>query len=401
MVEPNPLANAGTWQTLQKADAGPDTGASSALLETTPSGTTPTASVRDELNTSVHTIRQFISEHAATGHQRADALKALDQYSQTRVSANIGQLHPLTAGENRKNLSLFADQLANPRIPMDKKMGVALALAQGLGVCHEGETLNILDCTQQLVSQQSGLAAKLTSAKNALIEQNLLLLVKQENPHTQAMEIHHVQALKNHVASQWGLPVIQDRYATTAFQQRAGDMASALLAQTVTAKALVNQIADDLCQALINISGMDLQAGAPSDQLKTEPLRRAIQAEFGEHIELAHCLTFNDDYSEVQLKPAAEIELHLLHAIQKLGALPADTNLNHLSTEPLRNAADVIKTLSHLRNELVQPKSQGVCIPANIWFGNGFKLHQKREDEEKRKQVKHVLIHPGTLKYAP
>lgn len=378
----NPLANADTWQQLHTANSGLNTEAVNVNAASLSS-----SEARTHLNTSIQTIRQFLSDHAATGPQRANALNALDQYSKTRIHVRDSNLHPLTVGENRKNLALFASQLSNPTIPVERKIGAALALSDGLGVCHEGETLNILDCTQKLITQQNGMAAKLTSAKNNLIEQNLLLLVKQENPHTEAMEIHHVQALKNHVASHWGLPMVQDRYATTAFQRQAGDMANALLHETVTAQALASHITDELSQALVNVSGLNLQEGAPSSELRTEPLRRAIQAEFGEHIDLEQCLEFNDDYSSVKLKDPQDIQLHVLDAFKKLGALPADTDLKQLHLEPTRRAQDVIKNLSHLRKEFVPPKTSGGHIALPIWFGSGFKHTQQTEKEKREKQL--------------
>lgn len=378
----NPLANADTWQQLHTANTGLNTGALN-----TDAASRSSCTARDELNTSIHTIRQFVSDHAATGPQRANALNALDQYSKTRINATQSDLHPLTATENRKNLSLFASQLNNPTIPMERKIGAALALTEGLGVCPEGETLNILDCTQKLITQQSGMAAKLVSAKNQLLEQNLLLLVKQENPHTKEMEIHHVQALKNHVAHQWGMPVIQDIYATTSFQHQAGDMASALLNETVTAQALASQVTDDLSQALINLSGMDLRQGAPSSELRTEPLRRAIQAEFGEHIDLEHCLEFSDDYSTVKLKDASDIRLHVLQAFKALGALPANTDLNQINAQKPRNTHDVMKTISHLRNEPVRRAPSGISIPIHVWFGHGLTQHQQEEQDKKKKTM--------------
>ncbi len=378
----NPLANADTWQQLHTANSGSNTDAVNVNA-----ASMSLALARDELSTSIQTIRQFVSDHAATGPQRANALNALDQYSKTRVQVRDSQLHPLTASENRKNLTLFASQLKNPAIPIERKIDAAMALSDGLGVCHEGETLNILDCTQQLITEQNGMVAKLTSAKNKFIEQNLLLLVKQENPHTEKMEIHHVQALKNHVASQWGLPVIQDRYATTAFQRQAGDMASALLNETVTAQALASHITDELSQALINISGVNLQEGAPSSELRTEPLRRAIHAEFGEHINLEQCLEFNDDYSVVKLKAPLDIQLHVLNAFKQLGALPGDTDLKSLQTEKTPNANEVIKTLSHLRKEFVYPKSSGLRVLDQVWFGSRITLRQEAEEVKKKKNT--------------
>lgn len=278
-----------------------------------------------QLNGSVQGIRKFIAKHAPAGAGRQEALGNLQHYVNTKVNCHPGSLSTLTINENRRNLYLFAQQLNNPEIPTDHKLAMALNLAKGLGVCTEGETLNILDSTQQLCNRQQGLPGLLVKTKNQLVEQHLQQLVKHEdalhlpNQLASAMEIHHVQALKNHAAGQWGLTVQKDRYATAAYQAQTGHMASTLLAQTITPAVLANHVAEQLEQALISQTAPGLREGMPVELLKTEPLRRAIQAEFGQGIDLEHCLEFNEDYSEVRLKPQQEIAVHVVRAFQESG----------------------------------------------------------------------------------
>ena len=237
-----------------------------------------------QLNTAVKTIQQFLGQHASTGGQRQQALGNLNDFLHTRVNCHVDKLSPLVINESRRNLNLFAQQLANPNIPTDKKLSCALALAEGLGVCNEGETLNILENTRDLCSQQTGLAGVLTRAKNNLIEQHLQQLVRHEDkPRLNdklalQLEIHHIQALKNHVAGQWGLEVVEDRYATQAYQNQAGPMAEELLRQTITPAVLANTVAEQIAQTFCNHTHSKLSTGIPTEQLKTEPLRRAIQA---------------------------------------------------------------------------------------------------------------------------
>lgn len=328
-----------------------------------------------QLNSAVKTIQQFLGQHASTGGQRQQALGNLNDFLHTRVNCHADKLSPLVINESRRNLNLFAQQLANPNIPTDKKLSCALALAQGLGVCNEGETLNILESTQTLCSLQTGLAGVLTRTKNSLLEQHLQQLVKQEDKPrlqknlAQELEIHHVQALKNHVANQWGLSVVEDRYATESYQIQAGDMAEALLEQTLTPAVLANTVAEQIAQSFTRLTDHGLVKGMPTEQLKTEPLRLAIEAEFGQGIELEQCLEFNEDYTTVSLKPSHDIALHVLHNCQKMGLIHPHADLQGLLKQPAINLQQCIEQVSVLRGAVNHHRPGNTGFMPNFWSG--------------------------------
>lgn len=342
-----------------------------------------------QLNTSIKTIQQFLGEHANVGIERQQALGNLNEFLHARVNCKANALSPLVINETRRNLNLFAQQLNNPNIPADRKLSCALALVQGLGVCNEGETLNILECTQQLCSQQTGLAGVLTRTKNSLLEQHLQQLVKHEDTPrlneklARQLEIHHVQALKNHVAGQWGLSVVEDRYATADYQAQAGKMADELLRQTITPAVLANTVAEQITQAFCSHLNNGLSEGMATDQLKTEPLRRAIEAEFGQGIELKHCLEFNEDYSMVRLKPQRDIALHVLHNCQKIGLIHPHADLESLLKQPVANLKDCIEKVSSLRGAVAHRPTTS-CFLSNFWGGctNLLIPENKRRQEE-------------------
>lgn len=338
-----------------------------------------------QLNHSIKDIQQFIGKHAVPGAQRKTALSNLQHLLNTKVNCEAKHLSPLTVNENRRNLNLFSQQLKNPEIPLEKKLSAALNLAQGLGVCTEGETLNILESTQQLCQQQGGLAGLLVQTKNTLVEQHLQQLVKHEDSLylrdnvAKEVEIHHVQALKNHVAEDWGLSVVEDRYALRSYQTRTGNMAKALLKETITPVLLANTVAEKLGQALVNHTASSLTTGMPSDQLKTEPLLRAIQAEFGSSIKLEECLEFNEDYSEVRLKPQADLALHVMKAFKDIGLIDQQANPNQLlahTTPSIQQAIDVVNDLRVLPDRRLK-----ISISSSFWLG----AVNNNDEREKKK----------------
>lgn len=408
MVLPVQQLNANTWLRLgqlaanengQSANTGGDplpsiapSGNAWAEFKSNPALHTPHIA---QLNSSVQGIHKFIAEHAPAGAGRHEALGNLQHYANAKINCPTDNLSALTVNENRRNLHLFAQQLHNPAIPTDQKLAAVLDLTKGLGVCTEGETLNILDSTQQLCNRQQGLAGLLVNTKNKLVEQHLQQLVKHEDalrlPNQLAgdLEIHHVQALKNHVAGQWGLSVQEDRYATSAYQARAGKMASALLAQTITPAVLANHVAEQLEQALISQTAPGLREGMPAALLKTEPLRRAIQAEFGQSIDLEQCLEFNDDYSEVRLKPQQDLALHIVKAFQDIGLVPPHANPKHVLNQPTPKLEQAIEQVGELRGDVAHQRLLVNCINS-FWFGHAATPQESKDKEQREHSFRPV-----------
>ncbi|WP_334118360.1 hypothetical protein [Limnobacter sp.] len=407
MALPVQYSNAATWHTLgelaasenvQSANHGGDPlppiapgGKVWSTFKTDTSQHTPHIA---QLNQSVKGIHQFIASHAKQGAEQQKALSNLQHYLNTKVNCQPGNLSALTINENRRNLYVFAQQLNNPAIATDQKLVAALDLGKGLGVCTEGETLNILDSTQQLCNRQQGLVGLLVHTKNQLIDQYLQQLVKHEdgmhlpNKLANDLEIHHVQALKNHVAGQWGLAVREDRYATSGYQAQAGEMASALLAQTITPAALANNVAEQLGQALISQTAPGLREGIPAAALKTEPLRRAIQAEFGQSIDLEQCLEFNDDYTEVRLKPQENLALHIMKAFQDIGLVPPHANPKHVLNQPTPSLQQAIERVGKLRGEVAHQPLRNHHINS-FWFGHTLTPQDSKEKNRRNHPSRH------------
>lgn len=399
MQIPAPTPNAVSWQALKEQTA-PKPSQASDLPALAPGSPAWNAFTRDaevrtpyisQLNQSVRGIHQYIEQHAAPGAAREVALSNLQHLLQAKINCRPGRLSALMVNENRRNLNLFVQQLNNPAIPTELKLGAALHLAKGLGVCDEGETLNILESTQQLCNQQTGLAGVLVNTKNTLIEQHLQQLVMHEDSiHLSAnlaklLEIHHVQALKNYVAQEWGLTVVDDRHATPAYMQQAGNMAVALLRQTITPAVLAHTVAEKLGQALASHTAESLYAGLPAEQLKTEPLRRAIQAEFGSSIELQDCLDFNDDYSEVRLKPQQELALLAMKTFQDMGLVNPHAEPKQLLQHTAPPIGQVIRSIGHLRGAVGRhtPNGQSNNLLPTFWFGHLGLSNDDRRQKEK------------------
>lgn len=403
---PAPSLNAASWHALnEQATAKP--AQASDLPAIAPNSPAWSAFKRDaevrapyisQLNQSVRGIHQFIEQNAAPGAQRLTALGNLQHLLQAKINCRPGNLSPLMVNENRRNLNLFIQQLNNPAISTEHKLGAALNLAEGLGVCNEGETLNILESTQQLCQQQTGMAGLLANTKNTLIEQHLQQLVKHEDslhldPHRAKLyEIHHVQALKNYVAQEWGLAVVEDRYATPGYMRQAGNMAVALLRQTLTPAVLANTVAEKLGQALANHTAESLYTGMPADHLKTEPLRRAIQAEFGSNIELEDCLEFNDDYTEVRLKPQQELALLAMKTFQDMGLVDPHADPKQLLDRTAPHIKHAIRNVCHLRGAVAMdhtPNGQSEGILHGFWSGH---LSLGNDDRRRKKPFENQAV---------
>ncbi|MCE2745282.1 MAG: hypothetical protein LW710_05175 [Burkholderiales bacterium] len=345
------------------------------------------------LNQSINGLHEFIHKHAASGPQKRKALTNVQNFSTTKINCKPAALTPMMVNENRRNLHLIAQQLKNDAIPLEQRVGLALALTEGLNVCNEGATLNIQSCASELINQQQGLAGIVVGLKNQLIDQQLLQLVKHVDARqlspamAEAFEIHHVQALKNHVAGQWGLTAIEDRYATDQYQHQVGPMAQALLEKTITPATLANLVADRIANKLVEFTSSELNAGMPSEQLKTEPLRRQLQAEFGTRIDLQHCLQFSEDYLTVTIQSREAIAAHVIDSFKNIGLVPKDASASFILSEKTISTQQAIEQTSHL---LGAPPVRQMAFNASFWFGHTLNSsQQEKEDEERKKTQRH------------
>ena len=413
-IEPShvALSNACLWQQLEN-HATIATGANATQNHDLPS-ISPTGQLWNEftdsktlhlpyvqqLNQSTHALRDFIQQHAANSPQKSKALANIKDFAATKVNCRPSTLTPLMVNENRRNLHLITQQLQNEAIPLQHRIGTALALAEGLNVCSEGITLNILSCASELINQQQGLAGLVIQIKNQLIDQQLLHLVRyidsrQLNPaQATALEIHHVQALKNHVAGQWGLTAVEDRLATKEYQQQLGPVALALLEKTITPAALAHLVADQIANKLAEFTPGDLNTGMASEQLTTEPLRRLVQADFGKSIELQHCFQFSEDYSTVKLQSREALASHVIQAFQTIGLLPAKASAHVLLSQKEVPIQDAIEHTIHLARAPTYRQTPWSTPPwnASFWLGHTLQGVAKDKPEDDRKKSKKHYI---------
>lgn len=170
-------------------------------------------------------------------------------------------------------------------------------------------------------------------------------------------------------------------------------MAQALLDKTMTPAALAYLVADRLADKLVEFTSSELSTGMPSEQLKTEPLRRMLQAEFGTSIDLQHCLEFSDDYLTVKLQPREALASHAIEAFQNIGLVPKNASVSFLMSQKAVNTQEAIEQTRHLlRTPPRQPAFNDF-----FWLGQTLQNPAQERAEEKRKQTEkhHSSAHIG------
>lgn len=348
----------------------------------------------DHLRQSITSIQDFIQEHAAQGPQKTGALASLRDFQTTRVDCKPYHLNAMMVNENRRNLHLIACQLQNKAIPLHQRTALALTLTEGLNVCAEGTCLNILNCATQLTHSQQGLTGLIIRTKNALVDQHLLHLVRQQDSGVMSeklatsLEIHHLQSLKNHVAADWGLEWVADRHATVTYQKQAGAMAEALLKHAVTPRALAEVLADKLANDLVSLTTGDLRHGMPAAHLKTAPLLQALQLEFGQHIDLEQCLALSEDYSQVKLQSHEALTRHVLQLFQQCGLVPAETSIDALIEAPLPDIQQAIEDSRYLQGPIPHPRKTAYSAwNTGFWYGKDLmNMHQAEDPRDARRK---------------
>lgn len=294
--------------------------------------------------------RQFLLNKAQPGKGRQRALDGLQTYENGRIKADSRHLKAITFGLNRTNLRHLCALLENEQIPIEERSSVAIELFGSLGVCGEGEALNIQSAIESLQSRTQGLAAKILQAKNQMIDQHLLALVRHESRgfnNAKMMEIHHVQGLKNAVADNWGLVAREDRNIKPHFQEGVAPVAHALLAQTVTPQMIADVVADQLHQTLEQNLPNTSKSWMTYNQQTIHTLNDILKVEYGLCINLPDVLETTEDFSQFRLKGPNELRSAVINAMEKLG-LTASIAPNEV--EPVVPLQRRIEALSHLKN---------------------------------------------------
>ena len=341
------------------------------------------APYKAELLSTIREVRTFIQQHAQTGEGRKFALDGLSTFEDCKVNASASKLKLATFGQNRQNLVYLTGLLKNEDIPLQKRVATASDICKGLGVCEEGEALNIQEAIGELEKQTRGLSAKVVNSKNDLIQQHLQTLVKHETKdysNRKTMEIHHVQTLKNMLASEWGLMFKDDPHATVFFQRSRGDMARVMLNRALTPASLAKHIASEIHQLCSAEWGT--QATKNYDQEAVDTLSAVLTAEMGDDLNLHDVLDTNEDYTEVRLKSHTELSALVLEKFKSLGLVDQDANCEALLAEKEVDTLELVKSLSHLR----KPDGSDLAYLESKITGNKLVAEQHAKDNQKREE---------------
>jgi len=199
---------------------------------------------------------------------RKKALRQLNNYLFDKAHPKM--LDPMYLNQTREHLQDIHQQLGNPDIDSESRLGAVLELVQGLDVCREGVALNILACAKNLNTRTQGhpLAGLYHNAREELINQHLLRAVRashstpvysnkqgttklighKESQKTldKSMEIHDVQALRNALSKELDLEYQPDKYIDQDYEDDIGTIAKAQIPQLITTHAVASRVADDL-----------------------------------------------------------------------------------------------------------------------------------------------------------
>lgn len=304
---------------------------------------------QDMLNLTAQ-ARQFLLIHAQPGKGRQRALDGLQVFEKSKIKAAGPHLKPITFGLIRTNLRHLCTLLKSDHIPIEERSSIAAEVFGSLGVCGEGEALNIQNAIEALQSRGQGLASKILQAKNQLIDQHLLALVQHESKgfsNAKVMEIHHVQGLKNAVADTWGLVAREDANIAAYFQDGVSPVAHALLAKTVTPQSIATLIANNLHETLrMNLPSPTGQ-WLPYSAKSIDTLATVLQAECGTSLNLHDIIETSEDFSQFKLKSPAAIQPAVISAMGELKLNLTSSVSEQRPTEPLQKT---IESLSHLKN---------------------------------------------------
>lgn len=340
-------------------------------------------------------IEQFASGSAST---KGKALNKLELYLVNRVKCPRSELQAIVLNEHRENLSAFAKSLDDSQIKPDHKTACALELAMGLGVCAEGEYLNIYEQTTRLYANNQGLEAKVKEIQNAMIEQNLLLLVRSEagihmhSRQAEALEIHQVQALKNHLHARWGLTELSDKYVNPLFQKQAGKMAEVLLKETVTplviAQELAGALRETLTDKLSKVAPGNSQGGIAAKRLTTEhftTIEKIVKLEFGEHIALGDCLGISEDGQKINIQSNEALVKIVLGALKNTPLIPDDADLDSIVQAGTKTFADMHPNLVQYRDGEAALALWGSAVLPNTVYHHitGIGLADDREKKHR------------------
>lgn len=295
--------------------------------------------------------RQFLLGKAQPGKGRQLALDGLQTFENSKVNAASRHLKAITFGLNRTNLRHLCALLNNEQIPIEERSSVAIELFGSLGVCGEGEALNIQSAIENLQSRTQGLAAKILHARNQLIDQHLLALVRHESKgfsNAKVMEIHHVQGLKNAVADAWGLVVHEDESIANYFQEGVSPVAKALLEKTVTPHSIATVVADNLYATLSQNTKAPPGQWIPYDQKSIDTLSNVLQVECGKTLGLHDVIETAEDFSQFRLKSPVKLQSAILAVMAEIKLMsPNEIKRPQPSVKPLQQT---IESLSHLKN---------------------------------------------------
>ena len=402
------------------------------------------------LQISISVIQRFINKHA-TSDGRANTQKTvrvlgkLNDYLRERVNCAPCDLKAITLNQHRTDLLDFAqtlETLSNPE-EVSKGLSCAVEMAEGLGVCADGEYLNIHEQLIALKCDSTGLEKHIQIAKESLINQNLLALVRSEAAvfmdvrQARALEIHQVQTLRNAFWQKWGLEKISDKHANDLYAEQAGQMADELIEKTVTPAAKARYVAGALRECISTYVGsydasgnkrpngaltaqqdaayttlLTSKDGFPENVFEFTELEGLLQAEFGIPAgRMWDFLAMSDNGSTVALRSEDDIACALLtnnpDAFElKTSVGSGDNAIQEELGKPVLTAHDLLPGLKQKRDNTAAAQLWGARNFDTRWInrmshvleGTFHNPHELRDDERRRREelsARHGLPPPA------
>lgn len=318
------------------------------------------------LQDALRTVAQFAADHLPTTQvvhlskqrPRETALKALRHYaSQCEKTPQAADQHAVKLGQSL--FIEFAARLQDPSIALDRKIEACRELAEGLGVCKSGEASNIQQALAGL--QAPGVLATWTRTRTTMVEQHLQALVEREIRHSRpletsdTMEVHDRGSVAQALQGQWRTHTIADRHASKELGHMLGDMATALLDLRVTPKAIAGVLSDTLVErARALLPKPDADGFSDYRQAAIDDLKALHKSEFAEELDTNAILEFNEDYTQVRLKPKEQLDTYFLSRAHAAGAI-SEGDLHRHSTEQAMDLESAFAAVAHLRRPLSTP----------------------------------------------
>ncbi|ARP87727.1 hypothetical protein CAL13_17055 [Bordetella genomosp. 9] len=296
------------------------------------------ARYRDEVRNRFDALVAFCRRE---GMSDTDAIK---ERFDTFFANRFGQRHFFSTqaqyvdGPGKQSLDSFCRMVADERYPLDARKAAVRNLSEGVTKCAAGAVANLVDADRDLSLSIGGFRAAIWRAKESVARAAVLNEVEREYGRgldSEAMQIHRVEQVMNHLALGLGLPRNPDPLAQAAPEPELLD-ASALAALKALAPDLIaTKLAEDCLgafQSLAAEGGLSLSGALTSEANgHFEQIAKRVSADIGlgqTPLKIAAFLKFPDDGDagkkydayEIRSEPSV-LAWHILAAMDAEGLL--------------------------------------------------------------------------------